>query len=129
MDALIAGAVRTLDSSGATYSLVRVPGTFELPVAAQRIATNGAHVDGIVTLGTVIRGGTPHFEYVCQAAALGLTNVSTSTGVPVGFGVLTCDDVEQAAARASTDPHGDNKGVEAAHAVLETIVALRAFTS
>src|SRR5690606_35044933 len=89
MDGLLAGARRVLAESGATVTAeVRVPGSFELPVAAARLAATG--VDAVVALGVVIRGGTPHFEYVCQAATGGLTDVAVSTGVPIGFGVLTC---------------------------------------
>lgn len=131
MDALIAGAIRTIEQAGATYALVRVPGTFELPVAVshavyrnESIADESASFDGIVTLGVVIRGGTPHFEYVCQAATLGLTEIASRSRVPVGFGVLTCDNDQQALERASLDPTGENKGVEAAQAVLATLESL-----
>ena len=99
MAGLMAGTRRCLEDSGVVdVRVVRVPGTFELPVAAARIAANG--VDAVVALGVVIRGGTPHFDYVCNAATDGLTQVSVSTGVPIGFGVLTCDDDAQALDRA-----------------------------
>ncbi|KQR95920.1 6,7-dimethyl-8-ribityllumazine synthase, partial [Microbacterium sp. Leaf351] len=86
-DGLIAGAARTLDAAGATWRLVRVPGSFELPVVAQAALTSGA--DAVVALGVIIRGGTPHFDFVASAATDGLTRVALDTGKPVGFGVLT----------------------------------------
>lgn len=124
MDGLIAGAVRALDASGAEHALVRVPGSFELPVAASRAVAGGA--DAVVALGVVIRGGTPHFDYVCSAATSGLTDVSVRTGVPVGFGVLTCDDEAQALDRAGLEGSREDKGAEAAEAAVATVVALRA---
>ena len=123
MEGLIAGAHRGLTEAGATsYDLVRVPGTFELAVAAARLAPR---YDAVVALGVVIRGGTPHFDYVCQAATAGLTDVSVSTGIPVGFGVLTCDDEQQALDRAGPDGSTENKGHEAAIAAVSTAVTLR----
>jgi 6,7-dimethyl-8-ribityllumazine synthase len=101
---------------------LRVPGAFELPVAAARLA--GAGVDAIVALGVVIRGGTPHFDYVCQGATAGLTEVAHRTGVPVGFGLLTCDDEAQALARAGLPGSSEDKGYEAAAAALATAVTL-----
>lgn len=125
MDGLVAGAQRALEEAGVSdVTLVRVPGSFELPVAARAAAVSGA--DAVVALGVVIRGGTPHFEYVCQAATSGLTDVSTSTGVPVGFGVLTCDDEQQALDRAGLPGSREDKGAEAAQAAVATVVALRA---
>lgn len=122
MSGLIGGARRGLTEAGlASYDLVRVPGTFELPVAAARLAP---HYDAIVALGVVIRGGTPHFEYVCQAATGGLTEVSVRTGVPVGFGVLTCDDEQQALDRAGLDGSSEDKGHEAATAAVATAATL-----
>jgi len=122
MNGLIAGAHRGLGEAGVTtYDLVRVPGTFELTVAAARLAPR---YDAVVALGVVIRGGTPHFEYVCQAATVGLTDVSARTGVPVGFGVLTCDDEQQALDRAGLDGSLQDKGHEAATAAVATAVAL-----
>lgn len=122
MNGLIAGAQRGLAEAGVTtYDLVRVPGTFELTVAAARLAPR---YDAVVALGVVIRGGTPHFEYVCQAATVGLTDVSARTGVPVGFGVLTCDDEQQALDRAGLDGSSEDKGHEAATAAVATAVAL-----
>ncbi len=125
MDGLLAGARRALDAAGVTdVREVRVPGTFELPVAAARIARSG-DVDAVVALGVVIRGGTPHFDYVCQAATVGLTEVAVATGVPVGFGVLTCDDEAQALDRAGLEGSHEDKGAEAAEAAVATVVALR----
>ncbi|MBW3086055.1 6,7-dimethyl-8-ribityllumazine synthase [Austwickia sp. TVS 96-490-7B] len=123
MDGLIDGARRALAQAGCTeVEWVRVPGTFELPVACARLAP---HYDAVVALGVVIRGGTPHFDYVCSGATAGLTQVAVTTGVPVGFGVLTCDDEEQAVARAGLDGSVEDKGFEAASAAVATAVALR----
>ncbi len=124
MDGLLAGATRALDAAGvADVTVVRVPGSFELPVAAARAAQQGA--DAVVALGVVIRGGTPHFEYVCEAATIGLTEVSVRSGVPVGFGVLTCDDEAQAFERAGLVGSREDKGAEAAEAAVATAIALR----
>lgn len=124
MDGLRAGADRALAEAGVgEVDHVRVPGSFELPVACVRLAERG--YDALVALGVVIRGGTPHFEYVCQAATVGLTEVSVRTGVPVGFGVLTCDTEEQALDRAGLDGSREDKGHEAVTAALATAVALR----
>ncbi|QAY62693.1 6,7-dimethyl-8-ribityllumazine synthase [Xylanimonas allomyrinae] len=124
MDGLLAGARRALDEAGVgEVTVVRVPGSFELPVAASRAVAAGA--DAVVALGVVIRGGTPHFDYVCQAATLGLTDLSVRTGVPVGFGVLTCDDDAQALDRAGLPGSRGDKGHEAAQAAVATVVALR----
>ncbi|WP_295787783.1 6,7-dimethyl-8-ribityllumazine synthase, partial [uncultured Microbacterium sp.] len=92
-DGLIAGAKRVLDATGATSRVVRVPGSFELPVAARAAFEGGA--DAVVALGVIIRGGTPHFEFVSSAATDGLTRVALDAGKPVGFGVLTLDDEQQ----------------------------------
>ena len=125
MDGLLAGAQRALAAAHVEdVTIVRVPGTFELPVAAQVAAENGA--DAVVALGVVIRGGTPHFDFVCQGATLGLTDVGVRTGVPVGFGVLTCDNEEQALDRAGLEGSHEDKGTEAAEAAVATVVALRA---
>ena len=102
-----------------------MPGTFELPVAAARLAAAG--FDAIVALGVVIRGGTPHFDYVCSAATSGLTEVSVRYGVPVGFGVLTCDDDAQAIDRAGLPGSKEDKGYEATAAALSTAVELYPF--
>jgi 6,7-dimethyl-8-ribityllumazine synthase len=126
MDGLLGGARRALAGSRVRdVTEVRVPGAFELPVAAARLAAAG--FDAIVALGVVIRGGTPHFHYVCSAATDGLTSVSVRTGVPVGFGVLTCDDDEQALDRAGLPGSKEDKGYEAAVAALSTAVALAGF--
>lgn len=122
MDGLVDGALRAADQAGiAAPEVVRVPGTFELPVAAARFAHN---VDAVVALGVVIRGGTPHFDFVCQGATMGLTDVSVRTGVPVGFGVLTCDTEEQAIARAGLEGSVEDKGYEAMSAGLQTALVL-----
>ena len=121
---LLDGARRALADSGVSNVMdVRVPGTFELPVAASRAAGSG--VDAIVALGVVVRGGTPHFDYVCSAATVGLTEVAVRSGIPVGFGVLTCDTEAQALDRAGLPGSREDKGYEAAHAALTTAVALR----
>ncbi len=100
-----------------------MPGSFELPVAASRLARSG--YDAVVALGVVIRGGTPHFDYVCSAATDGLSRVAVDTGVPVGFGLLTCDDDEQALDRAGLPGSHEDKGHEAAVAAVATVVTLR----
>ena len=123
MDGLVDGAGRTLEGLDVRHELIRVPGAFELPIVARAAAVAG--FDAVVALGVVIRGGTPHFEYVCQAATDGLARVATDTGVPVGFGLLTCDDEEQALARAGLPGSSEDKGREAAEAALATVVTLR----
>lgn len=125
MDGLLAGAHRALEDARVTdVRVVRVPGSFELPVAASRVTRAGG-VDAVVALGVVIRGGTPHFEYVCGAATQGLTDVSVRSGIPVGFGVLTCDDEAQALDRAGLEGSHEDKGREAAEAAVATVLALR----
>lgn len=125
MNGLLDGAHRALKELGVTEpTVLRVPGTFELPVAAKRLAERG--YDAVVALGVVIRGGTPHFDYVCQAATAGLTQVSVDTGVPVGFGVLTCDNEEQALDRAGLPGSAEDKGHEAVTAAVATAAVLRA---
>ena len=120
---LLDGALRALTEAGVHDPLVlRVPGSFELPVACARLAR--ARYDALVALGVVIKGGTPHFEYVCQAATQGLVRVSVETGVPVGFGLLTCDDEEQALDRAGLPGSREDKGHDAAQAALATVLAL-----
>ena len=119
MDGLLAGAERALAAHRvADARVVRVPGTFELPVAALALATQG--YDAVVALGVVLRGGTPHFDYVCTAATDGLTRGTLDTGVPVGFGVLTCDNDEQALDRAGLEGSREDKGWEATSAALAT---------
>lgn len=124
MDGLVAGAIRAAEAAGADYRVHRVPGAFELTVVAQKLAAGGA--DAVACLGVVIRGDTPHFDYVCQGVTIGLTEVARSTGVPVGFGVLTCDNDEQALARAGLPGSREDKGAEAVEAALATAVVLRA---
>ncbi|RKE17869.1 6,7-dimethyl-8-ribityllumazine synthase [Streptomyces sp. TLI_171] len=124
MNGLLDGAHRALKELGIEEpTVVRVPGTFELPVAAKQLADRG--YDAVVALGVVIRGGTPHFDYVCQGATLGLTQVSVDTGVPVGFGVLTCDTEQQALDRAGLPDSAEDKGHEAVTAAVATAAALR----
>lgn len=119
MDGLLAGAERALAAHQVTEpSVVRVPGTFELPVVASALAGEG--YDAVVALGVVIRGGTPHFDYVCSAATDGLTRVALDHTVPVGFGVLTCDTDEQALDRAGLEGSSEDKGWEATAAALDT---------
>lgn len=122
-DGLIAGAQRTLEAAGATQRLVRVPGSFELPVVAKAALEAGA--DAVVALGVIIRGGTPHFEYVSSAATDGLTRVALDTGKPVGFGVLTLDDEAQGIDRAGLPGSKEDKGAEAADAAIRTALILR----
>ncbi len=122
-DALVVSATSAILAAGAHATVVRVPGAFELPVAAKAAADAG--FDAVVALGVVIRGGTPHFDYVCQAATGGLTQVSVATGVPVGFGLLTCDSQEQARQRSGLPGATEDKGREAAEAALATLQALR----
>lgn len=122
---LIRGALDALRRHGVAESavdLVRVPGAFELPLAAKKVARLGQY-DAIVALGVVIRGGTPHFDYVCGECIAGLNRVSLEFEVPVGFGVLTCDTVDQALERAGIK-HG-NKGADAALAAIEMVSLLR----
>ncbi len=124
MDGLLAGARRALSAFRVKEPYVaRVPGSFELPVAAKALADAG--YDAIVALGVVIRGGTPHFDYVCSAATEGLTRVSVDAGVPVGFGLLTCDNEEQALDRAGLPGSREDKGYEATAAALTTAMTLR----
>ncbi|MFT4213803.1 MAG: 6,7-dimethyl-8-ribityllumazine synthase [Microbacterium sp.] len=122
-DGLIAGAERVLTGSGASWRVVRVPGSFELPVTAKAALDAGA--DAVVALGVIIRGGTPHFEFVSSAATDGLTRVALDTGKPVGFGVLTLDDEQQGLDRAGLPGSREDKGAEAADAALRTALLLR----
>jgi 6,7-dimethyl-8-ribityllumazine synthase len=122
-DGLIAGAVRVLDAAGANHSLVRVPGAFELPVVAKAALESGA--EAVVCLGVIIRGGTPHFEFVSNAATDGLTRVALDTGKAVGFGILTLDDEAQGIDRAGLAGSREDKGGEAATAALATALTLR----
>lgn len=122
MDGLLAGAVTTLAEAGLEEEVVRVAGSFELPVVAAQLARTH---DLVVALGVIIRGGTPHFDYVCQAATDGLSRVALDSGTPVGFGLLTCDDDQQALDRAGLPGSTEDKGREAAEAALATAVTLR----
>jgi 6,7-dimethyl-8-ribityllumazine synthase len=122
MDGLLGGALRAAADAGIENpTVLRVPGSFELTVAAARLAPS---FDAVVALGVVIRGGTPHFEYVCEAATMGLTDVSVRTGVPVGFGVLTCDTEQQGLDRAGLPGSAEDKGHEATTAALATAMIL-----
>jgi 6,7-dimethyl-8-ribityllumazine synthase len=116
-DEIVSSLIDSALSVGARTTVHRVPGAFEIPVVAGWLATSRRY-DGVVALGVVIRGGTPHFDYVCRAVTDGCLRVALDTGVPVGFGVLTCDTVEQARERL-------DKGREAVLAVAETIQVLR----
>ncbi|MGO1167149.1 MAG: 6,7-dimethyl-8-ribityllumazine synthase [Janibacter sp.] len=122
MDGLLAGARAALGEVGITPEVIRVPGSFELPVVASAAA---ASHDAVVALGVVIRGGTPHFEYVCAAATDGLSRVAVDTGTPVGFGLLTCDDEAQALDRSGLPDSSEDKGREAAEAAVATALLLR----
>lgn len=122
-DGLLAGAERALQAAGNDiYTVMRVPGAFELPLAAQYAIEDGA--DAVVALGVVIRGGTPHFEYVCQAVTDGLTRVQLDSGTPIGFGVLTVDNEKQALDRAGLKGSKEDKGAEAVEAAI-TMANLR----
>jgi 6,7-dimethyl-8-ribityllumazine synthase len=124
MDGLLAGARRALaDYQVEAPSILRVPGSFELPVVARALAERG--YEAVVTLGVVIRGGTPHFEYVCSAATDGLSRIATDTGVAIGFGLLTCETEEQALDRAGLEGSHEDKGYEATSAALVTAMTLR----
>ena len=118
-DRLQAGALAALAAAGVSSSditVVRVPGAFEIPLAAQRAGESGRH-DAVICLGCLIRGETPHFEYIASAVAHGLTTAAGATGVPMAFGVLTTNSVEEALARAGEG--SGNKGHEAAVAAIE----------
>ncbi|MCF8037922.1 MAG: 6,7-dimethyl-8-ribityllumazine synthase [Desulfohalobiaceae bacterium] len=124
VDRLISGAVDYLLRHGAkqeNLTLIRVPGAFEMPLIAQKTAAQN-QFDGVVCLGAVIRGATPHFDFVAAEVAKGLAQVSLASSVPIGFGILTTDTLEQAIERAGSK--AGNKGVEAAQAVLESIRVL-----
>ncbi|GGL75992.1 6,7-dimethyl-8-ribityllumazine synthase [Glutamicibacter protophormiae] len=123
MKGLIDGAQRAAKDAGLAEAttLIRVPGTFELPVAAATLARD---YDAVIALGVVIRGGTPHFDYVCLAATNGLTNVSVDTKTPIGFGVLTCDTEQQGLDRAGLENSSEDKGYEAYSAAVMTVAAL-----
>ncbi len=125
VESLVKGAIDALRRHGVqdeAIELIKVPGAFELPLAAQRLATADRY-DAIIALGAVIRGGTPHFDYVAGECTKGLATVSMDNDIPVGFGVLTVDSIEQAVERAGTK--AGNKGAEAALSVLEMVSLLR----
>ena len=122
MDGLVAGALRAVERAGATARVIRVPGAFELPVVAEKLARTGS--EAIVCLGVVVRGGTPHFEYVCDAVTRGLTDVARTHAVAVGFGVLTTDDDAQALDRAGLEGSHEDKGAQAVEAALSTAAIL-----
>jgi len=125
VESLLAGAVDALKRHGAEeadLTIVRVPGAFEMPVAIERIAAKGGY-DAIVALGAVIRGGTPHFDYVAGECVKGMAQVSLKHTVPVSFGVLTVDTIEQAIERSGTK--AGNKGAEAAMSAVEMVNLLR----
>jgi len=118
-DRLLEGAQAALRDAGiadAQVDVLRVPGAFEIPMAAQRVAESGK-VSAVICLGCLIRGATPHFEYIASACAHGITAAAASTGVPMSFGVLTTNSVEEALERAGAGP--SNKGREAADAAVE----------
>ncbi len=120
-ESLLDGALRAFTRQGVDQDriqVVRVPGAFELPLAAKKLAESGG-VDAVVALGCVIRGGTPHFEYVCSECARGIGQAGLDTGVPIAFGVLTTDDLRQARDRSGANE--ENKGEEAALTALEMV--------
>jgi 6,7-dimethyl-8-ribityllumazine synthase len=129
VDRLLDAAVDTLIKHGVDapdIAVVRVPGAFETPLAVKKLAQSGRH-DGIVALGCVIRGATPHFDYVAGEASRGIAAVSLEHGIPVGFGVLTVETIEQAIERAGTK--GGNKGADAALAAIQMVTLLRQMES
>lgn len=120
MAGLIDGALRELEKSGSNEPIVsRVPGAFELPLAAKFAIEQGA--DAVIALGVVIRGETPHFDYVCKSATDGLTTLQLQSGIPIGFGLLTVDNEAQALARAGLDGSKEDKGAEAVQAALHML--------
>jgi len=124
VDRLISGAVDYLCRHGLdpkNITIVRIPGAFELPLVCRKLAKSGKY-HGIVALGAIIRGATPHFDFVANEAAKGVAHVSLETGVPIGFGLLTTENIEQAVERAGSK--AGNKGADAAAAMLETIRVL-----
>ncbi len=126
VDRLVDGAVDVLTDCGVEddeITVFKVPGAFEIPLAVDRLAESGTY-DGIVALGCVIRGDTPHFDFVAGECAKGLTAAMLEYGLPVGFGVITAENAEQADARAQPDEE-NNKGAESASAVVEMITLLR----
>jgi 6,7-dimethyl-8-ribityllumazine synthase len=125
-DRLVEGALDTLKRHGAdemNLTLIKVPGAFEIPLVAKKLAASGRY-DALICLGAVIRGGTPHFEYVSSEVSKGVANASLDTGVPIAFGVLTTDNVEQAIERAGTK--AGNKGCDAAMTAIEMVNLFKA---
>ena len=125
VDSLLGAAVRCLRQHGAVdadIEIIRVPGAFEMPLAVDKLAAS-RRCDGIIALGAVIRGGTPHFDYVAGECIKGISTVAQKHGIPVGFGILTVDTIEQAIERAGTK--AGNKGEEATLAVIEMVNLLR----
>lgn len=125
VNSLIGGAVDYLVRHGADkndLTIIRVPGAFEMPVVAKKLAESKKY-DGIVAVGAVIRGATPHFDFVAAEATKGLAHVSLEYGIPVGFGLLTTDNMEQAIERSGSK--AGNKGAEAASALLETLQVIK----
>jgi 6,7-dimethyl-8-ribityllumazine synthase len=125
VESLLDGALDTLKRHGASeddITLVRVPGAFEMPLALEKLAKKGEY-DAIIALGAVIRGGTPHFDYVAGECVKGMAQVSLKHGVPIAFGVLTVDTIEQAIERAGTK--AGNKGAEATLSAIEMVNLLR----
>jgi 6,7-dimethyl-8-ribityllumazine synthase len=128
MGGLIAGALRAAQQMGAEAQVWRVPGSFELALVAQEAAATGSF-EAVVALGVIIRGGTPHFEYVSAAATDGLNRVALDTKIPVGFGLLTCDNEAQALDRAGLEGSSEDKGAEATFAAVSTALVLRELRS
>ncbi len=122
MNGLIDGASRACAEAGVEATLIRVAGSFELPIVAQACAHGD--FDAVIALGVIIRGDTPHFEFVSDAATTGLSRVALDTGVPVGFGLLTCDTEKQALDRAGLPGSVEDKGAEATWAAITTAVTL-----
>jgi 6,7-dimethyl-8-ribityllumazine synthase len=120
IEKLIVGAQQAIRASaGLDANILRVPGAFELPLGAARAIELGA--DAVIAIGVVVRGETPHFEFVAAAATDGLLRVQLDSGIPVGYGLLTVDDMLQAEARSQDWPAGDNKGAEAALAAISMV--------
>lgn len=125
VDRLVGGAVDYLLRHGGSLddiTVIRIPGAFEMPVVCQKVAKSGTY-DAIIALGAVIRGATPHFDFVASEATKGIAHISLDTGIPIGFGLLTTDTIEQAIERAGSK--AGNKGSESAAAVLETVRVLQ----
>lgn len=130
-DSICTAAQATLREAGAEVEVVAVPGAFELPLAIHHLAATKKY-DGFVALGVVIRGDTPHFDYVCDAVVQGVARIQLDTSLPIGFGLLTTENLAQAEARSSgdaSDHFAGNKGREAALAVVEMIALIRSLSS